>query len=244
MKHFVFILLVILTACSSKNGIKVATAANTHDVMKVIGESFEKKHQIKIDLIVGSTGKLTTQIELGAPYDIFIAANTESPEYLYSKRITPHAPKLFAIGSIVLWTKKFKNLKLEDLTQPIIKKIAIANPKHAPYGRAGVEALKNAGIYKDIVPKLVFGENISQVNQFIESETVEVGITALSTVKNNLIDSSGYWTLIEDSLYQPIKQSVVLINEKSNNVNLFYNYLFSAESLNILKAYGYKLPNE
>jgi molybdate transport system substrate-binding protein len=246
MRYFYLIFLVALLGCNHTPIIIVASSANMQYPMQEIIEKYELKCDCKIDLIVGSSGKLTAQIEQGAPYDIFVSANSMYPNYLYNKGLTKESPKIYAYGQLILLSSNDKVITLNDLNKSYVKKIAIANGDIAPYGKASVQLLKKLNIYNAILPKLVFGESVSQVNQFIESGTVDVGFTAMSSVKSNHFKPNKGWVKIDNKLYDPIIQSAVIIKRKSQNelVNRFHEDLFTPKVQLILKKYGYLIPNE
>ncbi len=230
-------------SCQQENNILVATSANMQFVMKELVNTYTKKTNHKIDLVVGSSGKLSTQIEHGAPYDIFVSANKIYPEYLYKKGLGKTPPKTYAKGQLILWSTKDFPLSLKMLKTKIIKKIAIANPKTAPYGKATIEFLKKSGIYKDIKNKLVFGESISQVNQFITTQSVEVGFTTQAIKHTKQYKSGNFLELANSPL---LSQSALLINHKDLNKNAieFYNFLFTNEAKKIFNQFGYATKNQ
>ncbi len=241
--RLILIFVLFLGCENSTPSIKVAVSANMQYAIQEIITEFKKKYNCQVDLIVASSGKLTAQIEQGAPYDIFISADSKYPLYLFEKGLAKIRPEVYAFGQLVLMSSNSNQLTLNDLKTLKVDKIAIANPDIAPYGKASVQVLKQLNIYNEVEHKLIFGENILQVNQFIETGVVDAGITSFSIVKSK--DIKG-WTLIDNGLHHPIKQSAVIIKQKqqSNKVMDFYNYLFSKESQLILKKYGYLIPNE
>jgi len=241
---------VLLVACGSKTDtdkITIAAAANMQFVIPELIKQFTANTGIKCELIVGSSGKLTAQIKEGAPYDIFIAANIKYPEEVYVSGKAIAKPKVYAYGQLALWSMVANiHLSIDSLVSKKIQHIALANPKTAPYGEAAVEVLNKYNLDTKIKDKLVFGESIAQTNQFISSESVEVGFTALSVVLSPKIKEQGKWIVIDSSLHTPIEQGVVLLKQENTNTKQakqFYDFLFSAEAKNILKKYGY-LVNE
>jgi molybdate transport system substrate-binding protein len=246
MRYFCLVFLITLLGCTPTSPLKVACSANMQYPMQEIIERFELKCDCKIDLIVGSSGKLTAQIEQGAPYDIFVSADSVYPNYLYNNGLTLKTPQIYAYGQLILLSANDKIISLNDLNKPFVKKIAIANDEIAPYGKASIQVLKKMNIYNAIQSKLVFGESISQVNQFIESGAVDVGFTSMSFVKSNQFKQNKSWSKVDNKLYNPIIQSVVIIkrNNQSELVNRFYGDLFNSEVQLILKKYGYLIPNE
>ncbi|MDT0677284.1 molybdate ABC transporter substrate-binding protein [Autumnicola musiva] len=249
IKNGVFLLtILIFFSCSNKKEnvqLRIATAANMQFAMKELVQEFSEKTGITCETIVSSSGKLTAQIKAGAAYDIFVSANTKYPNELYKSRIVSQKPEIYAYGSLVLWTLK-DGLKpsVELLQDNRIKHIAVANPKTAPYGSAAIIFLKNTGVYDQVKPKLVFGESISSVNQFIFSESAEIGFTAQSVVLSPKMKGKGQWLSLNADVYPPIEQGVVLIPQKeekrTENAAKFYKFLFSPEAQQILREYGYQ----
>ena len=238
--------LALITSCSNESTLNIATSANMQFAMSEIVSEFEKENDIKTELIVTSSGKLTSQIEQGAPFDVFVAANTKYPAYLDSIGLTTLPPKVYAHGKLALWTLKEFSPTLNLLTTDTIQKIAIANPKTAPYGKASIDVLKHYGIYKRVKHKLVFGESISQVNQFITTGSADIGFTAYSIVSCTEMKTIGKWTSINLNDHGEILQAAVIIKESTNpdEAKAFYNFIFSERASEILNKYGYLSPEE
>jgi len=247
-RHLILISLsfALITSCSNENTLNIATSANMQFAMSEIVSEFKKDNDIKVELIITSSGKLTSQIEQGAPFDVFVAANTKYPAYLDSLGLTTSAPKVYAHGKLGLWTLKEFSPTLILLTTDTIKKIAIANPKTAPYGKASIDVLKHYGIYERVKHKLVFGESISQVNQFITTGSADIGFTAYSIVSCTEMKTIGKWTPINLNDHGKILQAAVMLKESTNpeKAKVFYNFLFSERASEILNKYGYLTPEE
>jgi len=226
----------------------IATAANMQFVMRELTESFTEETKIQCEIIVGSSGKLTAQIKQGAPFDLFVSANMKYPEDLYESGFTIEKPTIYAYGRLVLWTMSSSvNLSLDFLTSDNVKHIAVANPRIAPYGIPAIEVLKNEGIYDKIKDKLVFGESISQTNQFITSEVAEVGFTAKSVVLSPNMKKNNNWIEMNNESHRPIAQGVVILKNRNNHredAQKFYNFLLSQNAGKILNKFGYALKNE
>ncbi len=220
--------------------LNIATAANMQFAMTEIVQSFTKHTGIKCNIITGSSGKLTAQIKEGAPYDVFVSANTKYPEDLYKDGFTTSKPKIYGYGGLVLWSTTSEKPSFSILMNDAIEHIAIANPKTAPYGEAAVSVLKKMGVYEKIEHKLVYGESISQTNQFILSRAADIGFTAKSVVLSPKIKGEGDWISIDDN-YTPIAQGIVLLknSEKKQQSEQFYTFIFSDQAKNILKKFGY-----
>jgi molybdate transport system substrate-binding protein len=226
--------------------ITVAAAANVQFVLEEIRKNFETETGISMNIILNSSGKLTAQIKEGAPYDVFVSADMKYPQELYRSGFATGAPKVYGNGVLVLWTtradvKPSTDLKL--LATGEIKKIAIANPQTAPYGVAAEEAMKYSKVYEQVKNKLVFGESISQTNQYILSQSADIGFTAKSIVLSDDMKNEGTWADVAPQSYTPIQQGAVILkhgNETNKEATQkFYNYLYSAKAKNVFKKFGY-----
>ncbi len=206
----------------SCGAITVAAASDLTDVMDEIVANFEKATGCTVRVSAGSSGNFLSQIENGAPFDLFFSADIAYPKKLESEGLAaPGSTYLYAVGKIVLWVRNDSSLNvgkgLSALRDPAVRKISIANPQHAPYGRAAEEALRKSGIYDVIRDRLVLGENISQTAQFVESGNADAGILALSLALSPELKDKGRYFLIPENLYAPIEQGVVVLRrvEKS-----------------------------
>jgi molybdate transport system substrate-binding protein len=232
-----------LAAQSFAQGLKVAVAANLQGVIKVLGKDFKQKTGIDIEPIVGSSGNLTTQIKNGAPFDVFLSADMSFPENLYKEGFSAKEPAVYAYGSLVICSTQdigFENWE-RTLMSERVKKIAIANPAIAPYGKAAEESLKEKGILDDIKPKVVYGESIAQVNTYITTSVVDVGFTTRSLIKDLEGKTKLYWMAIDPKSYTPIKQGMIIIKQtkQAESAEKFYQYMLSPAAKAILKEYGY-----
>lgn len=221
---------------SKKETLTIATAANMQFAMEALTKEFTKQYGINCQLVISSSGKLTAQIQSGAPYDVFVSADLKYPTELYQKGLTVKAPEVYATGTLVLWTTT-NNITptLLNLKNNRIKHIALANPKTAPYGKAAMEVL--TPYIKNLKHKFVYGESIAQVNQFVNTQVAQVGFTSLSVV---LAQQKGSWNSIPKDLYTPIKQGIVIIKQTNylDKATLFYNFVFSKTGKEILKKHG------
>ncbi len=241
---YIFLLFLGLTACQSNEPPKltIATAANVRYAMDDIIKAFKEQTGITCHMVTASSGKLTAQISEGAPYDVFVSADMKYPETLHQKGLATRPPKIYAYGKLVAWTMKYEvSLSLNDWTNKEIKYIAIANPKTAPYGKAALQTLQHAEIHEPIKDKLVYGESISQVNQFVRAQTADIGLTALSVVLSPQAKNKGKWIPIPDDAYDSIAQGAVVIHktEQADKAEQFYQFLFSEQAAEILEKYGY-----
>lgn len=248
MKALLFLILILITACSTQNTeqqvqeLKIATAANMQFAIKEIAQAFTQQTEIKCDIIVGSSGKLTAQIQEGAPYDVFISANMMYPKALEKNNKTKGKTKVYAHGKLVMWSMK-ENVELsyENLNTSPIKHIAVANPETAPYGKAAVEILKVLPYFDSIQSKFVYGESIAQTNQFIVTSSAEIGFTALSAVLSPAMKDKGSWILVDSTLYSPIQQGAVVIDTENPTSSTFFDFLSLPKAKTILRKYGYEI---
>ncbi len=245
---FLFLLLTSLSAGAmraEKVSIRVAAAADLTDAFKEVAELFTRRTGCKIELIFGASGQLTQQIEHGAPYDVFASASNSYIQQLTSKKLTiSDTDKIYAIGSLVVWIpaeSKLSIKKISDLNSESIYHISIANPQHAPYGKAAVEALKKAGIYTAITPKLVYGENVRQAFQFAQTGNAEAAIVSAS-----MGSGKGKKLPIPVNLYRPIEQSVAVLcsTRHEKEARSFTKFLQSVEGKSVLKRYSFRFPPE
>lgn len=242
---FIFCCLIILTCNDNRNKkLNIAVAANMQFAMKDLTKKFTNITAIQCETTISSSGKLTAQIKQNAMYDVFVAADMKYPTELFNSGFTTKKPEIYANGKLVMWTM-VDGLKpsFEILKNEKIKHISIANPKTAPYGRATVEVLEQHHLYNSIKNKLVYGESISQANQFIISEAAEIGFTAKSVVLSPEMKGKGTWIDIDEKDYSPIAQGAIIIKHgklENQEAKKFYQFLFSPEAKKILRNYGYK----
>lgn len=224
----------------------VSAAADLTPAFEELGRVFEKDTGIKVIFNFGSTGQLTQQIEQGAPVDLIAAANVSFVDELERKNLIVLGTKaLYAQGRITLWTRNdspFKLERIEDLAKPEIRRIAIANPEHAPYGEAARQALHSAGIWERVSSRLVFGENIRQTLQYAETGNVDAAIVALSLS----INSNGRWILISEKLHQPLNQALAVIKSTKHETEArrLASFINSPQGRPIMGKYGFILPGE
>ncbi len=238
------LLLLASSTFASAENVHVAVAANFVEPLKNISAQFEKATGDKIMITSGATGKIYAQIKNGAPYDVFLAADSKTPAKLESENaIVPGSRFTYAIGKLALWSAKpdYVDNKGEILKKQSFRHIAIAAPKLAPYGLAAQQTLEKMGLWQTVQPKIVQGENIGQTYQFIASGNAELGFVALSQIyKNGKVTSGSAW-IVDSKDYAPIKQDGVLLNHAKNNAAAaaFMKYLKTPASYEILKSYGY-----
>ncbi len=247
MRLYIFILLLVLVSCntSQKKTLNIACAANMQKAMDSIVAVYMGKTNVDCTITASSSGILTTQIENGAPYDIFISANMMYPEKLFDDQLATK-PLIYARGSLILvYPKEMDvNLTLSDiLTSNSINKIALADPKTAPYGFAAEECLNIKNLYDSLKHKIVFGESIGQVNQYATTQTAD----AVFTSKSFIIENSSLYNhiTIDTSLYSPINQGVSLIKKDNHtakkSAKQFLKFLESDRVSAILQYFGYSV---
>ncbi|MBN1253418.1 MAG: molybdate ABC transporter substrate-binding protein [Bacteroidales bacterium] len=244
---FVILLMFFSFSCNSHNkneNLKIAVASNLRFAIEEINSEFEKQTGKSVEIISASSGKLTAQITNGAPFDIFVSANKKYAQKLFDEGFSKENPEILCNGVLVLWSNSAIEPELNELTQNSdLKAIAIANPQNAPYGIAAVEVLKATNIYDSIQSKLIFAESVLQLNQYIVNKAAQVGFTSKSIVLSNKLKNVGKWTEIDENLYSPIEQFVLLLNENSNSAKVYKQFLFSDKSKSILIKYGYLVDN-
>ncbi len=224
--------------------VNVAVAANFTAPMNVIAESFEKDTGHKAKLAFGSTGRFYAQIKNGAPFDVLLSADDETPAKLVQESVAEGASRFtYAIGSLVLWSAKpgFVDAKGEVLRRGPYGKLALANPKTAPYGRAAIETLTKLGLMSAAEPKFVQGENIAQTFQFVSSGNAELGFVALSQVmKDGKVQEGSAWIVPAD-LHEPIRQDAVLLTAGRSNLaaQALLDYLKSEKAKQVIRSFGY-----
>lgn len=229
----------------------VAAAADLQPVMTEIAGRFEQQTGIKVRLSFGSSGNFFAQIQNGAPYDLFLSADVEYPSKLEKAGLTVAGSlDRYATGKIALWVPTQSAIDvskgLESLAEPAVMKIAIANPAHAPYGRAAEAALKKAGLWEKVSSKLVVGENVAQTAQFVETGSADAGIIALSLAMSPAMKGKGRYFIIPQELYPPLQQAVVILktSEHVEAAESFLKFLQTPETLSLLSQYGFSVPEQ
>jgi len=242
------LLLVVLLTTMAFSQITVACAANVQFAMEEIKAAYEKTNG-NISVVYGASGNLTTQIKNGAPFDIFVSADTDFPDSLFAAHAAVTKPKIYAYGKLILWTMNDALLmdgRLEFLKNNSITTIAIPDPKRAPYGRETIKALTKSGVLAAVKSRLVYGESISQAANYVLSKAALVGFNAKSIVLAPKMKGKGKWVEVDSMLYDKIEQAAVILRYgKDNNPtvsNKFYVYLYGQQARAIFIKYGYILP--
>jgi molybdate transport system substrate-binding protein len=250
------ILLALILLCAGSiaaaQEIIVAAAADMNAALPKLVEGYTKETGQTVKLSFGSSGNLANQIRNGAPFDVFFSADEEYPRQLIAEGLASKDTLCrYAIGRLVLWvpgdsTLNLSKLGIKVLLEPSVKKIAIANPAHAPYGRAAEAALRHFGIYDQISDRLVLGENVSQAAQFVESGNAAAGLIALShALSPALKDKGRYWEVPLDA-YPTLNQAAVVLSrsKQQDAARKFLDFVRSPEAKSLLGSYGFTLPAE
>jgi molybdate transport system substrate-binding protein len=242
--------LVVGRPAAQAQDLAVAAASDLQSVFPTLAERFERDTGHAVKVTFGSSGNFFAQIQNGAPFDLFFSADIEYPRQLetggQAEAGTLHE---YARGQLVLWTRKSTGIDvrrgLPVVNDPRVRHIAIANPEHAPYGRAAVAALQHEQLYDGVRAKLVLGENISQAAQFAQSGNAEVGIVALSLALAPALLESGVYVLVPSSFYPPIEQAVVVLSTSHNKdlARQFIAFLGRPEIARLMQDSGFLPPS-
>jgi molybdate transport system substrate-binding protein len=222
----------------------VSAASDLQPVFEELGRRFEAERGRRVIFNFGSTGQLAHQIAAGAGVDLFAAADSSAVEMLRQEDLLlPESIAVYGIGRLTLWRRPDSTLhltRLEDLTAPAVLRVVIANPSHAPYGRAAREALISSGLHAAVEPKLVFADNVRQALQLAESGNVDAAIVALSLS----IPSTGVWTLVPAELHRPLDQTLAVVRASRNQADAqaFADLVSSEEGQSYLARYGFEPP--
>ncbi|MDQ3061077.1 MAG: molybdate ABC transporter substrate-binding protein [Pseudomonadota bacterium] len=241
--------LVFATPLRAQEKITIAAAADLKFAMDDIVAQFRKAHpQGGVDVIYGSSGKFHTQIQQGAPFDLYFSADIALPRALGAQGLAASGVKPYALGRIVLWSasRDASKMTLADLADPSIRKIAIANPRHAPYGKRAEEALRALNLWGKVEPKLVYGENIAQTALYAQTGNADIGIIALSLALNQELAAKGAYHLIDDKLHQPLEQGYIITRRAADNAlaRRFADFMDGKDARAIMVRYGFALPGE
>jgi molybdate transport system substrate-binding protein len=260
MKHVLSAIAVLFVLSStslwaqekSQTELLVAAAADLNPALKEIVQNFDKKTGVRVKVSFAASGALTQQIQNGAPFDLFFSADMDYPRQLIAQGHADAATLYqYSLGELVLWVPASSPLDVEHKGMEIlfdssVKKIAIANPQHAPYGRAAVAALKHAGQYDRVADRFVMGENVSQAAQFAESGNAQAGFVALAHALSPAIQKAGKFWVVPAGYYPPLEQGVVILtgSKHKNEAAQFLEYVKTKDASNILSKYGFTLPHD
>jgi len=244
----VFTLFLLSTCILPAQKITIAAAADLRFVLDEVSVEFQKNNPgIKVDVIYGSSGNLFQQIVNKAPFNIFFSADISFPKKLVSMNLAGSKPKLYAVGHLALWSSTLDVSKgIEVLNNPGIKKISIANPRVAPYGKRAVECLKYYYLYDELKDKIVEGENVSQAAQFVLTGNAEIGLIALSLALSPEMSSKGKYFVLDEKSHSKLEQAYVIIKNSETNKDVlnFVQFIESEKVRALFGKYGFKLPAE
>jgi len=250
-------LVLALAGCTTPNHepqhLSVAAAADLQFALEAVARDFRARNpRINLEVVYGSSGNFYTQIHNGAPFDVFLSADIQYPDKLIGEGLAVRDSRfLYAVGRIALWVPAHSSLdvaglQMRALEQDSVKHIAIANPQHAPYGRAAEAALKSFGVYDHIAPKLVLGENIAQTLQFAQSGAADIGVVALSLALAPAVRGQGRYWEVPLSAYPTMLQGGVILDRAAHSraAAEFRAYLMSRSARAILERYGFSIPSK
>lgn len=250
IKVLVNLLLFMVTVLPLRaDEITIAAASDLQFVLPELAARFERQTGHKVRLSFGSSGNFYSQIQNGAPFDLFLSADSAYPRRLEAAGfVEPGTVYDYAVGTLVLWVPNGSKLKIEDglacLLAPEVTRIAIANPAHAPYGRAAQSALRNAGLEAKLRQRLVMGENISQAAQFVQTGSAQAGFIALALATSPNLEGSGRFVRVDPALYPPLLQSAAILKSAQHKAaaRQFLEFLHSTQGKELLQRYGFGIP--
>lgn len=245
-------LALLLTAATAfADEILVAAASDLQYALPEVAARFAKETGNHVRITFGSSGNFYSQIANGAPFDVFLSADAEYPRKLIAAGAADRETfQVYGVGRIVLWAPQSSSLDLNKgldvLLSPEVKKIALANPQHAPYGRAAVAALQHQGVYDRVSGKFILGENISQTMHFIESGNADAGFVALSLATAPPVQGKGRYWLVPQGFYPPIEQAAVVVSRSSKKTvaNSFLQFLRKPEIVELMRHFGFEQPGK
>jgi molybdate transport system substrate-binding protein len=249
LSAIVILLTLLAPVRAAAEEITVAAASDLTFVFPDVAATFQKETGNSVKFSFGSSGNFLSQIQNGAPFDMFFSADIGYPKKLDAAGLVePGTLYEYAVGKLVLWVPSASTLDLKRglavLTDPSIHKIAIANPEHAPYGRAAVAAMKHENVYDQVSSKLVMGENISQTAQFVQSGSADIGLLALSLAVAPSLKDNGRYELVPASDYPPIEQAAVIIksSKKKETAKQFLAFIKKPAIVSLMRDYGFTVP--
>lgn len=233
-------------AAADEQHITIAAAADLHQAMDKVVEAYHGGHPgSRVDVVYGASGMLLSQIEQGAPFELFFSADSHYPQQLVAHGKAAGVPVPYAMGHLVMWSASLdmSAVKVSDLAQPRFGRIAIAHPQHAPYGKRAEQTLRAAGVWDAVQSRLVYGENIAQAAQFAQSGNATVGLIAESLAMASPV--KGTYVQVPSSLYEPLRQSFVVTQRGAGNALAqdFARYVQGPEARAMLASYGFSLPD-
>jgi molybdate transport system substrate-binding protein len=239
--------LAIVSCAALADDAQVAVAANFAVPAKRLAEAFGQRTGHRLALSSGSTAKFYAQVKSGAPFDALLSADEETPLRMEKEKLAVSGSRFaYAVGRLALWSPRAGLVDPDGavLRTAGFKRLAIANPKLAPYGAAAKSTMENVGVWQAVQGKLVQGENIAQTYQFVSSGNADLGFVALSQLREGDALTSGSYWLVPERFHKPLRQDAVLLKHGASNAaaRAFLEYLRSASARELIRAYGYELP--
>jgi molybdate transport system substrate-binding protein len=237
------------TAVAANDAARVAAASDLQFVLPEIAAAFERRSGQRVELSFGSSGNFARQIQQGAPLDLFLSADESLVVRLADAGLTRDRGRLYAVGHVALIVPAASGIPLDERLDGVkqrlaqVRRFAIANPDLAPYGRAAREALQALGLWDDLQPKLVLGENISQATQYVATGSAQAGITAASLARAPAVAAQTRHTVLPASLHAPLRQRMVLLRDARPAAIAFHGYLSSPEAAAVFAAHGFGAPS-
>lgn len=235
---------------SSREEITVAAATDLRFAFQDIAERFEEETGVTVRVVLGSSGQLQQQVVAGAPYDVFASADTQYVDELAARGLVlPETQQSYGLGRLALVTRAGLGVRLESLTdllRPEVRRVAIANPEHAPYGRAAEQALRSAGVWEDVQPKLLYGENVRQALTFVLTGDADGALVALSLVVAPGLAEGVSWVTVDPDLYEPLVQAMAVVARSQHRqaAERFVAFVNGPEGQALLRRYGFLPPGE
>jgi len=241
---FIALTMITLSSTAQAQKMTIAAASDLKFALDELHAEYKKAFpNDKVNVIYGSSGKFSQQIENGAPFDLYFSASKKYPDNLAQKGFAATEPKLYALGRVVLWSARHdaSKLTLKELTDKKYRKVAIASPDHAPYGVRAMEALKHQGVWEALQPKIVIGENIAHTAQLIEQGAADIGIIAYSLALNPQLAKKGRYYLIPQAMHQPLEQAYIITQKGKDNIvaTRFADFMTTKKAHDIMVKYGF-----
>lgn len=241
---FITLAMTSISLSAQAQKMTIAAASDLKFALDEIHAEFKKSFpNDQVNVIYGSSGKFSQQIENGAPFDLYFSASKKYPDDLAQKGFAATEPKLYALGRVVLWSARHdaSKLDLKDLTDKKYRKVAIASPDHAPYGVRAMESLKHEGVWEVLQSKIVIGENIAHTAQLIEQGAADIGIIAYSLALNPQLSKKGGYYMIPQDMHKPLEQAYIITSKGKDNIVAyrFADFMTSKKAHEIMVKYGF-----
>ena len=234
---------------ANAQALRIAAASDLQSVLPAVAQRFEQQSGVRVQLTFGSSGNFFSQIQNGAPFDVFFSADLSYPQQLEAAGLAePGTLYEYAVGRLVVWVRRDSGLDvsrgLQLLADPRVKRVAVAHPDHAPYGRAAIAALEHEKLTATVRPKLVLGENISQAAQFVQSGNADAGILALSLAMSPALSQIGQYREVPADFHRPLQQGVIIVkaSPQKDRARRLIAFLQQADTKQQLQAGGFAVP--